>query len=276
MKATSGFKMILLVLSLVISLSMFVSVKANAETHLKMSTTTSTENSGLLSVLIPPFEKKYGVKVDIIAVGTGAALKLGKNGDVDVVFVHSRPDEDRFVKEGYGVYRQDVMHNDFVILGPEKDPAKIKGSSSAIEAFKKIAGTSSSFVSRGDNSGTHKKEMAIWKSAGIQPSGKWYIEAGQGMGAVLKIADEKRAYTLSDRGTYLAYSDKIDLKILYEGDKILYNPYGIIAVNPKKYPYVKFELAKKLIDYITGPEGQEIIKNYKIKGQQLFFPDAIK
>jgi len=276
MKIRSEFKIRAITAIFVFALTLLFSVHVKAETRLKMSTTTSTENSGLLSVLIPPFEKRNSVRVDVIAVGTGAALKLGHNGDVDVVFVHSRPDEDKFITDGYGVYRKDVMHNDFVVLGPEKDPAKIKDSSSASDAFKKIAKTSSLFVSRGDNSGTQKKEMLIWENAGITPKGKWYIEAGQGMGAVLQIANEKQAYTLSDRGTYLAYKDKIDIFIVYEGDEILFNPYGIIAVNPEKHPHTKFDLAKNLIDFITGPQGQKIIKNYKIKGEQLFYPDAIK
>lgn len=276
MKIRYEFRILSIISVIVFAFSLLFSVQAKAEIHLKMSTTTSTENSGLLSVLIPPFEKDNGIKVDVIAVGTGAALKLGENGDVDVVFVHSRPDEDKFVSEGFGVYRKNVMHNDFVLLGAKSDPGKIKGSASASDAFKKIAETSSPFVSRGDNSGTHKKEMSVWESAGIKPSGKWYIEAGQGMGAVLQIADDKLAYTLSDRGTYLAYKDKIDLSIVYEGDEKLFNPYGIIAANPEKHPHTKIELAKKLIDFITGPQGQKIIKDFKINGKQLFYPDAVK
>ena len=276
MKIRYGFKILSIISAFAFALTLLYPPQIKAETRLKMSTTTSTENSGLLSVLIPPFEKDNGIKVDVIAVGTGAALKLGENGDVDVVFVHSRPDEDKFVSDGFGVYRKDVMHNDFVLLGAKSYPAKIKGSPSASDAFKKIAETSSPFVSRGDNSGTHKKEMAVWESAGIKPSGEWYIEAGQGMGAVLQIANDKLAYTLSDRGTYLAYKDKIDISIVYEGDKALFNPYGIIAVNPEKHPHTRIELAKKLIDFITGPEGQKIIKDFKINGEQLFYPDAVK
>ncbi len=276
MKIRYRFNIFSITVIFVFAFALLFTAQVKAETRLKMSTTTSTENSGLLSVLIPPFEKDNGIKVDVIAVGTGAALKLGENGDVDVVFVHSRPDEDKFVSDGFGVYRKDVMHNDFVVLGPKKDPAGVKGSVSASEAFKKISETASPFVSRGDNSGTHKKELIVWKSAGIDPKGKWYIEAGQGMGAVLQIADEKQGYTLSDRGTYLAYKDKIDISIVFEGDKALFNPYGIIAVNPEKHPHTKFELAKKLVDFITGPKGQKIIKDFKINGEQLFYPDAVK
>jgi tungstate transport system substrate-binding protein len=247
-----------------------------AETHLRMSTTTSTENSGLLKVLLPPFEKANNLKMDVISVGTGKALKLGENGDVDVVLVHSRPAEDKFVSEGFGVDRRDVMYNDFVIIGPKDDPAKIKGLKSAEEAFKKIAEAKAPFVSRGDDSGTDKKEKAIWKKAGLTPKGSWYIEAGRGMGAVLQMANEKNAYTLSDRGTYIAYEDKIALPILVQGAKTLLNPYGVIAVNPKKHPNVQYDLAKKFIDFITGPEGQKIIADYKLNGKQLFFPDAKK
>lgn len=247
-----------------------------AENRLRMATTTSTENSGLLGVLLPPFEKANSVKVDVIAVGTGKALKLGQNGDVDVVFVHARPAEDKFVAAGYGVDRRDVMHNDFVIIGPKNDPAKLKEAKSAQDAFKRLARGKAEFISRGDDSGTNKKEKAICKAAGIMPKGKWYVEAGQGMGAVLQMAYQKKAYTLTDRGTYLAMKDKIDLPILFQGDKILFNPYGIIVVNPKKHPGVNYDMAKKFIQYLTSPEGQKIIAGFKKGGQQLFYPDAIK
>lgn len=236
-----------------------------------MSTTTSTENSGLLAVLLPPFEKKFGCQVDVIAVGTGKALKLGEAGDVDIVFVHARTLEDRFVANGFGVNRRDVMYNDFVILGPAGDPAGIKGSKSAPEAFRRIAARKATFVSRGDESGTHVKEKEIWKAAGIVPKGGWYVEAGQGMGEVINMATQKRAYTLSDRGTYIAYKRKTDLIVLHEGDKSLRNPYGIIAVNPRRYPHVKYDLAMKLIDFIMGPEGQSRIAGYRVRGEPLFF-----
>jgi tungstate transport system substrate-binding protein len=249
---------------------------ASAETRLRMSTTTSTESSGLLSVLLPPFEKANNLKVDVIAVGTGKALKLGENGDVDVVFVHARKAEDKFVAEGFGVDRRDVMHNDFVIVGPASDPAGVKDAKTAVEAFRRMAEGKADFICRGDESGTHKMEKQIWKSAGIEPKGKWYIEAGQGMGAVLQMAFDKKAYTLADRGTYIAYESKIDLPILFQGDKSLFNPYGVIAVNPQKYPKVQYDLAKKFIDFVTGPEGQRIIADYKQNGKQLFFPDAVK
>ncbi len=246
-----------------------------AESRLRMSTTTSTDNSGLLGALLPPFEKAHELKVDVIAVGTGKALKLGENGDVDVVFVHARPAEDDFVEEGYGVNRRDVMHNDFVVVGPGDDPAGIQKAGSAEGAFRKLAEGKALFVSRGDDSGTHKKEKAIWKAAGVDPQGSWYSEAGQGMGAVLQIADEKRGYALTDRGTFIAYGDKVDLQVLYEGDPILFNPYGIIAVNPAVHPHVNYQGAMALIAFVTGPEGQKIIKNYTMKGKQLFYPDAV-
>lgn len=248
----------------------------HCEDRLRMSTTTSTENSGLLSVLIPPFEKAHHVKVDVISVGTGKALKLGENGDVDVVLVHARPAEEKFVADGYGVDRRDVMYNDFVLVGPRNDPARVKEAKTAIEVFKRLAQGKADFISRGDDSGTHQLEKTLWKAADVSPKGKWYIEAGQGMGAVLQMAFNKNAYTLADRGTYIAYESKIDLPILFEGDKLLLNPYGVIAVNPAKHPEVKYELAKKFIDYLTGPEGQRIIGDFKLNDKPLFFPDAKK
>jgi tungstate transport system substrate-binding protein len=268
-------KKALLVLSVMILLVGAISL-CSAETRLRMSTTTSTEASGLLKVLLPPFEKANNCKVDVISVGTGKALKLGENGDVDVVFVHARPAEDKFVAAGFGVDRKDVMYNDFIIVGPKSDPEKIKEAKTAVEAFKRLAEGKAEFISRADDSGTNKKEKALWKAAGITPKGKWYIEAGQGMGAVLQMAFDKKAYTLADRGTFLAYESKIDLGIVFHGDKALFNPYGVIAVNPKKHPKVNYELAKKFIDYVTGPEGQKIIGDFKVHGKQLFYPDAKK
>jgi len=242
-----------------------------AEERLRMSTTTSTENSGLLAVLLPPFEKKFGCKVDVVAVGTGKALKLGEAGDVDVVFVHARTLEDRFVANGFGVSRRDVMYNDFVLLGPTDDPAGARKTNGAPDAFRAIASKGSPFVSRGDESGTHQKEKEIWTAAGIAPRGAWYVEAGQGMGEVITMATQKRGYTLSDRGTYIAFRKKTDLAVVREGDANLWNPYGIIAVNPKKHAHVKYELAMRLIDFITGTEGQALIAGFKVDGEPLFF-----
>jgi len=244
--------------------------------HLKLATTTSTENSGLLEVLLPPFEEKFGIKVDVIAVGTGKALALGENGDVDVVLVHARAAEDKFIEEGYGVNRRDVMFNDFIILGPSNDPVKIKEEKSAVSALTKISNQKAFFISRGDNSGTDQKEKGLWKIANIAPEGTWYMEAGQGMGATLQIADEKQAYVLCDRGTFLAYKNKIDLIILSEGDALLFNPYGIMAVNPARYPQVKYMETMQLIAWVTSVEGQKIIGEYKKEGEVLFHPMAIK
>lgn len=244
--------------------------------RLRLATTTSTENSGLLAVLLPPFERANHAKVDVIAVGTGKALKLGENGDVDVVLVHARAAEDKFIADGFGVGRRDVMHNDFVIVGPKEDPPDLAKARTAAEALKLLADGKVAFVSRGDDSGTHKKEKALWQAAGVEPKGDWYLSAGQGMGAVLRIADEKRACTLTDRGTYLACAGKVDLAVLVEGDDALFNPYGVMAVNPKRHPSVNHELATKLIDYLTSPEGQQVIAGYQINGKQLFFPDAVK
>ncbi len=236
-----------------------------------MSTTTSTENSGLLAVLLPPFEKQCGCKVDVVAVGTGKALKLGEAGDVDIVFVHARTLEDKFVAAGYGIDRRDVMYNDFVVLGPPDDPAAVGKTASVQDAFRAIAAKKSPFISRGDESGTHQKEKEIWAAATVAPKGGWYIEAGQGMGEVINMATQKRGYTLSDRGTYLAYRKKTDLVVLSQGDRRLWNPYGIIAVNPKKHPHAKYGLAQKLIDFVMGPEGQALIAGYKVDGAPLFF-----
>jgi tungstate transport system substrate-binding protein len=242
---------------------------------LRLATTTSTHNSGLLEVLLPPFEKAHGAKVAVLAVGTGKALKLGENGDVDVVLVHAPDAEKRFVEAGFGVDRRAVMHNDFVVIGPAGDPAGVANAGSAREAFALLAQGKAPFISRGDESGTHKKERAIWQLAKITPAGTWYIETGQGMGDVLMMTDEKKGYTLTDRGTWLAYAAKLDLGILFQGDSVLHNPYGVIAVNPERHPRVNRDLARKFMDYLTGPEAQGIIATFRKNGQQLFHPDAV-
>lgn len=247
---------------------------ARSQTILKMSTTTSTENSGLLDALLPPFEKAENAKVHVIAVGTGKALKLGENGDVDIVFVHSRHAEDKFLQQGFGIDRRDVMYNDFVLVGPRDDPARLKDAKTAVDAFRQLAKGKAPFTSRGDDSGTHKKEKALWNMAGITPNGSWYIEAGQGMGAVLQIAAQKNAYCLTDRGTFIKLHLKLPLTIVFQGDKELFNPYSVIAVNPAKNPQVNYQLAKRFIAYVTGKQAQDIIGCYRINGQQLFFPNA--
>jgi len=263
-----------IIYSLVFSI-VFIS-SAQAEDRLRMATTTSTDNSGLLAVLDPVFENKFNVKIDVIAVGTGKALKLGENGDVDLILVHAPAAEKKFVDAGFGIDRKAVMHNDFVLIGPKADPADVKNSVSVVDAMKKIAESEATFISRGDDSGTDKKEKAIWKKADLQPAGSWYLAVGQGMGAVLKIANDKQAYTLTDRGTWLAYQDKLDLVIVSEGDPVLFNPYHVIAINPKRYPYVKYKLVTDYINFITGQDGQKIIRDFKVKGEQLFHPDVLK
>jgi len=243
--------------------------------RLKLATTTSTENSGLLDVLLPPFERRCHVKVNVIAVGTGQAFRLGQNGDADVIMVHDPSGEAGFVEQGFGVNRRQFMHNDFVIVGPDDDPAGLGRSSSAREAFRALAAGGATFVSRGDDSGTHRKEVAIWRAAGIEPAGAWYMEVGQGMSGALRIAAEKKAYALSDRGTYLALRDKIPLQIAFAGDPLLHNPYGIIAVNPARHPEANYMDAMALIAWVTSPEGQAIIAEYRKSGEILFRPDAV-
>jgi tungstate transport system substrate-binding protein len=243
--------------------------------RLILATTTSTQDSGLLDYILPDFEQKYNVKVDVVAVGTGQALQLGTSGDADVVLVHARSQEDAFVAAGDGTTRYDVMYNDFVIVGPSDDPAGIKGMTSAADAFKKIADAKASFVSRGDNSGTNTKEKAIWQAANITPEGDWYISAGQGMGEVLTMSDEMGAYTLSDRATYAArQAQGLKLAILVEGDPILFNPYGVIPVNPEKHPNVNATMGQAFADWITSLDTQTLIASYKINDQQMFTPDS--
>lgn len=246
-------------------------VPAFAQQVIKLSTTTSTENSGLLQYLLPKFEAKTNSKVNVISVGTGKALELAKNGDVDVTLVHARASEDKFVAEGHGVNRRDVMYNDFIIVGPESDPAKIKGSKDVLDAMKKIAASGAKFISRGDNSGTDQMERAYWKQVGSQPQGANYVSAGLGMGEVLTMAAELRAYTLTDRATYIAYRAKTGLQIAVEGDTKMFNPYGIIAVNPKNFPQANYKGAMQLVEWITSPEGQGLIAAFKVEGQQVFF-----
>ena len=270
---------------------------------IKMSTTTSTQSSGLLDILLPELEKETGIKVKVIAKGTGAAIRDGMDGNVDVIFVHAKAREEKFINEGYGTKRYAVMHNDFVILGPAKDPAGIKGMTHAGEALKKIADSQSAFVSRGDDSGTHTKEQALWKASGlpvekktdtivkkgkkrqvdyIHPEGLgvWYLSIGQGMGKTLTFADEKQAYTLADRGTYIKYKFgrdiPIELDVLCEGDATLANPYGVIPVNPKKHPHVNYQLAEEFAKWLVSDQGQTAIANYRLLGKQLFYPDALK
>ena len=292
----------LIIMALMMCVLALSSWSSAEEKVIKMSTTTSTENSGLLDVLLPELEKDTGIKVKVLAKGTGAAIRDGQDGNVDIIFVHAKNREEKFVAQGYGAYRLAVMHNDFVVIGPPSDPARIKGERNAAAALTAIGKAKAPFVSRGDDSGTHTKEQALWKSTDLfletqkmdivkkgkkrtisfyhpEGLGRWYLSIGQGMGKTLTFADEKQAYTLTDRGTYLNYKfgreRALGLDILCEGDDNLFNPYGIIPINPKKYPHVKYDLAHLFAKWIVSKKVQAMIANYKIQGQQAFFPDAV-
>lgn len=247
------------------------------EATMVLATTTSTRDTGLLDVLVPAFDKKYGVTTKVVSVGTGEAIEMGKQGNADVILVHSRKSEDEFVDGGYGVNRKDVMYNYFFIVGPKDDPAGIASIKDAGAAMQKIADSKAKFISRGDQSGTHKKELTIWKKYNIKPEGQsWYLEAGQGMGNTLMMASEMGAYTLVDSGTWYAFEDKVNLKIVLQGDSVLFNPYGVIAVNPQKYPNIHYNAAMSFVQFITSDEGQQMIREYTKNGKQLFVPNATK
>lgn len=251
---------------------------AGAQTRfITVASTTSTEQSGLFRHLLPMFEKKTGIQVRVVALGTGQALDVARRGDADVVFVHARSAEEKFIAEGYGVKRLPVMYNDFVLIGPKSDPAKIGGGTDTLEALHKIKVAAAPFVSRGDRSGTHMAELALWKQSGIDiaaEKGPWYRDTGQGMGPALNTASSMNAYILADRGTWISFKNRGDLAILVEGDKRLFNQYGVILVNPAKHQHVKRDLGQAFIDWIVSPEGQKAIADYKIGGEQLFFPSA--
>ncbi len=241
-----------------------------------VSSTTSTQDSGLFGHILPLFKAKTGIDVKVVSQGTGQALDTGRRGDADVVFVHARSQEEKFVAEGSGVKRNAVMYNDFVVIGPKNDPAGIKGKD-IVSALKAVKNKQAAFISRGDKSGTHAAELNLWKEAGIDianDKGPWYKEIGQGMGAALNMSSSTGGYVLSDRSTWISFKNKGDLAILVEGDKRLFNQYGVILVNPQKHPTVKKELGQQFIDWLTSPEGQRAIADYKIEGQQLFFPNA--
>jgi len=250
---------------------------AAEEKSILLQSTTSTANSGLYDAILPMFTDETGITVNVVAVGTGQAIKNAQNGDGDVLLVHAKSAEEKFVAEGYGLERFDVMYNDFIIVGPAADPAGIAGGKDAVAALKTIADSKSTFASRGDNSGTHKKEIALWKEAGVDTSagsGTWYRETGSGMGATLNAAVGMGAYALTDRGTWISFKNKGDYQIAVEGDKGLFNQYGVILVNPTKHPNVKKTEGQAFIDWILGDEGQTAIANYKLDGRQLFFPNA--
>ena len=242
-----------------------------------LASTTSTDNSGLFADILPKFESATGIAVRVVAVGTGAAIRIGEAGDADVLLVHARAAEDRFVANGYGAFRRDVMHNDFVVVGPHADPAHVAGSRDTALAMQAIAAAGVPFLSRGDDSGTHKAELRLWQAAGIDPkgaSGTWYRETGAGMGATLNTAANMDAYTLTDRGTWLSFNNRAGLKIIAEGDPRLFNPYGVILVNPARHPHVKQADAMRFIDWLTGADGQAAIAGFRVNGTHLFFPDA--
>ena len=247
------------------------------EKFITVASTTSTENSGLFKAILPIFEKKSGIQVHVIALGTGQALDLARRGDADVLFVHNKRAEEKFVAEGYGLKRHDVMYNDFVLVGPKSDPAKVGGGRDILVALEKISTAKAPFASRGDKSGTHSAELRYWKAAGIDPGagkGSWYRETGSGMGATLNTASGMNAYALTDRGTWLSFKNRGDLAIVVEGDPRLFNQYGIMLVNPAKHPHVKKEMGQAFVDWVLSPEGQQAIAAYKIGGQQLFFTNA--
>jgi len=290
------------IVSMMIALVLTSGPAVRADDIITMSTTTSTQASGLLDALLPEFTKDTGIKVKVLAKGTGAAIRDGMDGNVDVIFVHAADREEEFVAEGYGARRYAVMHNDFVIVGPPSDPAGVRGTRDAAGALRKIATAGCSFISRGDDSGTHTKEQALWVATGLpmvtkatsivqkgekretvfkhpKGLGEWYVSVGQGMGKTLTFADEKQAYTLADRGTYIKYKfgrkEALGLEVLCEGDAILHNPYGVIPVNPKKYPHARFDLAQRFAKWLVSERGQALIANYRVHGKQLFYPDAI-
>jgi len=250
---------------------------ALAQKFITVASTTSTEQSGLFKHLLPAYEKKTGVQVRVVALGTGQALDMARRGDADVVFVHAKSAEEKFIAEGYGVKRLPVMYNDFVLVGPKSDPAKVAGGKDIVEALRKVKGATAPFVSRGDRSGTHMAELALWKTAGIDiavDKGPWYRDTGQGMGPALNSASSMNGYILTDRATWLAFKNRGDLTIVVEGDKRLFNQYGVMLVNPEKHKHVKKELGQAFIDWVVSPDGQKAIADYKIGSDQLFFPNA--
>lgn len=279
MKRLKLIKVTILALALILTMSVINVAAATRQKNIILATTTSTQDTGLLDVLIPIFEKKTGYFVKTIAVGSGQAMAMGQKGEADVLLVHSPDAEKKFVEDNYGINRRLVMHNDFIIVGPLSDKAGIKGEKSAAQTFKKIANADSLFVSRGDNSGTHSQEKKLWKAAGVNPEGqKWYQQTGLGMGQTLGVAAEKKGYTLADRGTYLAMKKNLGLEILVEGDAALLNIYHVIEVNSTKWPKVNAEGAKAFADFMVSRNTQEIIKKYGVEkyGSPLFFPDAGK
>jgi tungstate transport system substrate-binding protein len=260
-------------LSMLLLLNVSLGVSA-AENIIRLATTTSTYNSGLLDKLLPVFEKKYGAKVHVIAVGTGKALRMGREGDVDLVMTHAPAAEKAFIEQGHGIEAKSVMYNDFVVVGPANDPAGILGSSDVEQALRSIAASQSQFISRGDDSGTHKKELKLWKAAGITPDFDGYKEIGQGMGKVLQVCDELQGYTLTDRGTWLAYQARLNINLMVAGDKRLFNPYQVILVNPERYKGLNTEGARALAQWLVSAQGQQMVNDFRINGEVLFYGSA--
>jgi tungstate transport system substrate-binding protein len=256
------------------SLGSIVAVPAFAQDFITVASTTSTENSGLFGHILPIFQAETGIEVRVVSQGTGQALETGRRGDADVVFVHALAQEEQFVAEGYGVQRFDVMYNDFVIVGPNDDPAGLRDAADATAAMAAIASAETSFASRGDDSGTHVAEMALWDAAGVAPAGAWYLSTGSGMGATLNTAAQVPAYALTDRGTWLSFENRGPLEIVFEGDDVLFNPYGIILVNPERHPHIKAEQGQAFIDWIISDAGQAAIASFTVGGEQLFFASA--
>ena len=250
------------------------SAQAGEDRFIVVASTTSTEGSGLFDHLLPRFEEETGIEVRVVAVGTGQAIRLARNGDADALFVHHKPSELKFVEDGLGVKRYDVMYNDFVIVGPKSDPAGIEGMSDVTQALRKIEAAKASFASRGDDSGTHKRERSLWVMANVEPDGSWYNETGSGMGATLNTAIGMDAYAMSDRATWLAFGNRGDFEMMVEGDSRLFNQYGVIAVSKKAFPHVKQGLASQFVNWVTSPTGQKVIAEYRRDGMQLFFPNA--
>ena len=263
-----------MILGFASGLAMLAALPAAAQEFITVASTTSTENSGLFGHILPIFQAETGIEVRVISQGTGQALETGRRGDADVVFVHARAQEDKFVSEGWSTARFDVMYNDFIIVGPAEDPAGLKSATSAADAMAKVAAASASFASRGDDSGTHVAEKDLWKAAGIEPAGAWYLSLGSGMGATLNTAAQVPAYALTDRGTWLSFQNRGPLEIVYEGDAAMFNPYGIMLVNPERHPHVKAEQGQAFIDWIISDAGQAAIAGFKVGGEQLFFPSA--
>ncbi|MCC5811717.1 MAG: substrate-binding domain-containing protein [Ectothiorhodospiraceae bacterium] len=260
--------------SLILVVTLVLGPAKASDQYITLASTTSTEQSGLFRHIVPTFREATGIDVRVVAVGTGQALNIGRRGDADALLVHDRLAEERFVDDGYGLDRRDVMYNDFILIGPESDPADVAGVDSVLDAFRRIAGAGASFASRGDDSGTHRKERQIWSEAGIEPAGRWYRELGSGMGAALNTAAGMDAYVLADRASWLSFRNRQELTLLHEGDDALFNPYGSILVHPDRHRSVKADLARQWHEWLVSEEGQKAIASFKVRDEQLFFPYA--